>query len=55
MALFNGHAGDYEVAAIQVWGAIPLYLEGGGGGDAINNGLLLQGVASSVITTADFV
>ena len=52
-ALFDGHAGDHEVAAIQV-GSDTYLFWGDGGGDAINSAVLLQGVASSTITTADF-
>jgi serralysin len=53
-ALFDGHAGNQEVAAIQV-GSDTYLFWGDGGGDTINNAVLLQGVASSGISTADFV
>jgi len=53
-ALFDGHAGNHEVAAVQV-GSDTYLFWGDGGGDAVNNALLLQGVTSSDIGTADFV
>ena len=53
-ALFDGHAGNHEVSAVQV-GTDTYLFWGDGGGDTINNAVLLQGVGSSSITTADFV
>ena len=53
-ALFDGHAGNHEVAAIKVASDTYLFW-GDGGGDTVNSAVLLQGVTSSSITTADFI
>jgi len=53
-ALFDGHAGNHEVAAVQV-GSDTYLFWGDGGGDTINSAVMLQGVTSWSITTADFV
>jgi len=53
-ALLDGHAGNHEIAAIQV-GSDTYLFWGDGGGDTVNSAVLLQGVASSNITSADFV
>ncbi|WP_420137985.1 calcium-binding protein [Sphingomonas sp.] len=53
-ALFAGHAGDHEVAAVQV-GSDTYLFWGDAGGETITSAVLLQGVTSASITMADFI
>jgi len=53
-SLFDGHAGDHEVAAIQVGADTFLFFAANAGG-TVDSAAQLQGVASPDITTADFV
>ncbi len=53
-ALFDGHGGDHEVAVLQV-GSDSYLFWAGDGGNGVDSAVMLQGVASSNITIADFV
>lgn len=52
--LFDGHAGDSEVAALQVGGDTYLFYGSGGGGH-VDSAIMLQAVSSSTIGISDFI
>lgn len=52
--LFDGHAGDAEVAALQVGGDTYLFY-GSGGGAHVDSAIMLQAASSSTIGASDFV
>jgi len=53
-SLFDGHAGDHEIAALQV--GLDTYLFwAGNAGSTVDSAVLLQGVSPSLITAADFI
>ncbi|HMI21109.1 MAG TPA: calcium-binding protein [Sphingomonas sp.] len=52
--LFDGHAGDHEVAAVQVGADTYLFFSATGGG-GVNSEVQVVGVASTAFDTSDFV
>ncbi len=52
-ASLDQHAGDHEVALVQV-GSDTLLFWNGSGGSTIDSGLLLQGIGANVIAASDF-
>jgi serralysin len=52
-SLFDGHADDHEVAAIQV-GSDTYLLFAGNAGSTVDSAVLLQGVSASTINLTDF-
>ena len=53
-ALFDGHAGDHEVAALQVGADTYLFWAGNAGG-TVDSAVQLQGVSPATIAVADFI